>query len=88
MVEGADVVATKSLLRGLREKLQAMAGTLPVRVLSLHGSQDGLTCRACIEISRPDGPLVLFFFRHDDGSWHAFPPEFNLCRMSFEPFVA
>lgn len=80
--------ATKSSLRGLREKLRATAGTLPVRVLTLHGSQDGLTCRACVEIMRPDGPLMLFFFRHCDGTWHVFPPAANHCRMSFESLVA
>ncbi|MEM5453841.1 MULTISPECIES: hypothetical protein [Paraburkholderia] len=79
--------ATKGSLRGLREKLLATAGTLPVRVLTLHGSQDGLTCRVCVEIRRPDGPILLFFFRHDDGTWHVFPPAKNLCRMSFEPLV-
>jgi hypothetical protein len=82
------VVTTKSSLRGLREKLRATAGALPVRVLSLHGSRDGLTCRVCVEIRRPAGPLVLFFFRHDDGTWHVFPPAGNVCRMSFEPLVA
>ncbi|ACD20561.1 conserved hypothetical protein [Paraburkholderia phytofirmans PsJN] len=79
--------ATKSSLRGLREKLLATAGTLPVRVLTLHGSPDGRTCRVCVEIRRPDGPILLFFFRHDDGTWHVFPPAKNLCRMSFEPLV-
>jgi hypothetical protein len=81
------VDATKRSLGGLREKLLATAGTLPVRVLTLHGSRDGLTCRVCVEIRRPDGPILLFFFRHDDGTWHVFPPAKNLCRMSFEPLV-
>lgn len=79
--------ATKSSLRGLRDKLLATAGTLPVRVLTLHGSPDGQTCRVCVEIRHPDGPMLLFFFRHDDGTWHVFPPAKNLCRMSFEPLV-
>lgn len=81
------MVATGSL-RGLREKLLATAGAQPVRVLSLHRSQDGLTRRVCVEVSRPAGPLVLFFFRHGDGTWHMFPPADTLCRMSFEPLVA
>jgi len=82
------VVVTKSSLRGLREKLQATAGAKPVRVLALHGSQDGQTCRVCIEIKRPDGPIVLFFFRHRDGTWHVFPPADNVGRMGFERRVA
>jgi hypothetical protein len=81
------VDATKSSLRGLREKLLATAGALPVRVLTLHGSADGLTCRVCVEIRRPDGPILLFFFRHSDGTWHVFPPAEKLCRMRFEPLV-
>jgi hypothetical protein len=28
-----------------------------------------------VEALRPDGPVELFFFRHDDGMWRAFPPE-------------
>ena len=82
------MVTTKSSLRGLREKLRATAGAKPVRVLALHGSQDGQTCRVCIEIVRPDGPIVLFFFRHCDGTWHVFPPADNLGRMGFERLVA
>lgn len=27
-----------------------------------------------IEALRPAGLLVIFFFRHDDGSWNVFPP--------------
>jgi len=81
------VDATKSSLRGLRAKLWATAGALPVRVLALHGSTDGLTCRVCVEIRRPDGPILLFFYRHVDGTWHVFPPAENLCRMSFEPLA-
>lgn len=82
------MIARKGLLRGLREKLRATAGALPFRLLALDVSQNDLTYRACVEIRRADGPLVLFFFRHDDGSWHAFPPERSRCRMSFERLVA
>ncbi|CAE6730860.1 hypothetical protein R69888_02054 [Paraburkholderia haematera] len=82
------MVAMKSSLRGLREKLQATAGAMPARLLALHGSQDGLTCRVCIEIRRPDGPIVLFFYRHGDGTWHVFPPGDNQGRMGFERLVA
>ncbi|WP_120296949.1 hypothetical protein [Paraburkholderia sp. BL23I1N1] len=78
----------KSSLRGLREKLQATVGAKPARLLALHGSQDGLTCRVCLEILRPDGPIVLFFYRHIDGTWHMFPPEDNQGRMGFERLVA
>lgn len=81
-------MATKDSLHGLREKLQATAGALPARLLALHASQDGTSCRVCIEVSRPDGPLVLFFYRHGDGTWHVFPPVDNLGRMGFERLVA
>lgn len=29
----------------------------------------------CVEISKPAGSFVIFFFRHDDGTWRVFPPE-------------
>lgn len=77
------MVATESLLSGLREKLLATAGALPVRVVTMQGSPDGVTCRVCVEVRRPDGPILLFFFRHGDGTWHVFPPAHNLCSMGF-----
>lgn len=82
------MTATKDLLRGLREKLRTTAGGLPFRLLALDVSRDALTYRVCVEISRVDGPLVLFFYRHDDGLWHAFPPSCKGCMMSVEPLVA
>jgi hypothetical protein len=27
-----------------------------------------------IDVDSPSGPLSIMFFRHDDGSWHVFPP--------------
>ncbi|SIT37346.1 conserved hypothetical protein [Paraburkholderia ribeironis] len=59
-----------------------------MHVLTMHGSPDGATCRVCVEIRRPDGPIRLFFFRHGDGTWHVFPPQDNLCRMGFDRLVA
>ena len=61
-------------LRGLVEKLLGAASARTVRILLTHRSQSGRTRRVCVEVQRPGGSLALFFFRHDDGTWHVFPP--------------
>jgi len=65
--------AEKSL-RLLVEKWLGAASAQPLRVLMTQRSQSGRICRVCIEANCPSGPVTLFFFRHDDGSWHVFPP--------------
>lgn len=29
----------------------------------------------CVEAIRPEGPVAIFFFLHDDGRWRVFPQE-------------
>lgn len=66
--------ATQNSLRVLVDKWLGTAGPQPVRVLRTQRSRSGRICRVCIEARSSSGPIVLFFFRHDDGSWHVFPP--------------
>ncbi|MFP3246620.1 MAG: hypothetical protein RXR20_18990 [Paraburkholderia sp.] len=69
------MVATQnSSLRVLVDKWMGAAGSQPVRVLRTQRSSSGRICRVCIEARSSSGPVVLFFFRHDDGTWHVFPP--------------
>ena len=79
--------ADKSL-RLLVEKWLGAAGAQPLRVLMTQRSQSGRICRVCIESNCPSGPVTLFFFRHDDGSWHVFPPASRLPAMSIGRLAA
>ncbi|RDJ99083.1 hypothetical protein DLM46_30320 [Paraburkholderia lacunae] len=42
----------------------------------------------CVEAQRPAGTLTVFFFRHNDGSWHVFPPETIRPAMSLDRLAA
>ena len=61
--------------------------TAPARLVRFGRMTSDQWRYVCVESARPDGTLLIFFFRHDDGTWHVFPPAKNLCRMSFEPLV-
>jgi hypothetical protein len=43
--------------------------------LELRGTRQNMRRYVCVEALRPEGSIALFFFRHDDGTWHVFPPE-------------
>ncbi|HEV3423828.1 MAG TPA: hypothetical protein VG105_08610 [Paraburkholderia sp.] len=68
------MVAADNSLRVLVEKWLGAASVKPIRVLLTQRSRSGRICRVCVEGHCPSGPVTLFFFRHDDGSWHVFPP--------------
>jgi hypothetical protein len=74
--------AAQNSLRVLVEKWLGAAGPQPVRVLRTQRSRSGRICRVCIEARSSSGPVVLFFFRHDNGSWHVFPPSSRQPAMS------
>jgi hypothetical protein len=61
-------------LRMLVEKWFAPTSTMPVRVARFSRMSTDKRRYVCMESSRPAGALVIFFFRHDDGSWRVFPP--------------
>ncbi|MGV2292551.1 hypothetical protein AAHK20_27845 [Trinickia sp. YCB016] len=74
-------VAERSL-RMLIDKWIGSTGATSVRVsLMVHGSVRRRRC-VCIHLERPAGMFMLFFFRHDDGSWHVIPPETTRPAMS------
>jgi len=66
---------TERSLRLLVEKWLTPASETPVRVTRF--SRTGPGRRRCVRVEalRLDGPVALFFFRHDDGTWHVFPPD-------------
>jgi hypothetical protein len=62
-------------LRWIVQKWLAPSPASPVRVaLFIHARGRG-NRYVRIEAIRPDGPMGIFFFRHDDGTWCVFPPE-------------
>jgi hypothetical protein len=62
-------------LRQLIEKWLAPISETPIRVIRFSRAHAG-RCRCVrVEALRLECPVSLFFFRHDDGTWHVFPPE-------------
>jgi|ERR1700674_11923 hypothetical protein len=61
-------------LRRLIDKWLAPTPAIPVRVKRFSGMRSNQRRYVCVEASRSAGSLVIFFFRHDDGSWCVFPP--------------
>lgn len=66
--------AEKSL-RSLVDKWFAPNPATPVRITRFSRTRLHQRRYVCVETWRPTGPLAIFFFRHDDGSWCVFPPE-------------
>jgi hypothetical protein len=66
--------AEKSL-RSLVEKWLTPTSATPVRVTRFGRTASNRRRYVRVEAMRPDGPVALFFFRHDDGTWRVFPPE-------------
>ncbi|MBC8750094.1 hypothetical protein OKW43_000502 [Paraburkholderia sp. WC7.3g] len=63
--------------RSLRSEVEKLVGPTRGRgacVRLLDRFRSAGTCCVCIQIDRPTGTFSLFFFRHDDGTWHVFPP--------------
>ncbi|VVE59674.1 hypothetical protein PTE30175_05586 [Pandoraea terrae] len=61
-------------LRLLIEKWLELTHVSPARVTRFSRMPSGARY-VCVGALRPSGPLAIFFFRHDDGSWCVFPPE-------------
>jgi hypothetical protein len=51
-----------------------LAPTMPVRVTAFGRTHSGRVRFVCIETQQATGPRALYFFQHDDGYWHVFPP--------------
>jgi hypothetical protein len=72
---GGRMIAANKSLRLQIEKLVGSSCKDRASVRVIHRSRSGRTCRVCIQVERPAGSFALFFFRHDDGTWHVFPPD-------------
>lgn len=62
-------------LRWQVEKWLAPAPEVSVHVTKFSRTRLGGRRYVCVEALSSDLVRALFFFRHDDGTWHVFPPE-------------
>ncbi|WP_179402718.1 hypothetical protein [Burkholderia guangdongensis] len=56
------------------DKWLAPSARVPARVVRFSRLPAQRRRYVCVEIAHPAGPIAIFFFRHDDGSWCVFPP--------------
>ena len=75
-------------LRLVVEKWFAPTPAIPVRVTEFGRTSSNQRRYVRIEALRPAGLLVIFFFRHDDGSWNVFPPKTDMPAMRGYPLAA
>jgi hypothetical protein len=68
------MAASERSLRELIEKWLDASGAASVRIQLQPSPRRGIRRCVCVEAQRETGVLTLFFFRHDDGFWHVFPP--------------
>ncbi|MPW20026.1 hypothetical protein GCT13_24820 [Paraburkholderia sp. CNPSo 3157] len=66
--------AEKSL-RSLVDRWLTPTSATPVRVIQFGRTSSSRGRYVRVEAHRPDGPVALFFFRHNDGTWRVFPPD-------------
>jgi hypothetical protein len=69
-----EMNASEKSLRLVVEKWFAPTPAMPVHVTEFGRTTSTQRRYVRIEALRPAGPLAIFFFQHDDGSWNVFPP--------------
>ncbi|SEB95616.1 hypothetical protein SAMN02787142_0624 [Burkholderia sp. WP9] len=62
-------------LRLLVEKWLAPTSRTTMRVTRFTQTGSHRRRYVRVEMLRPEGQVALFFFRHDDGTWHVLPPD-------------
>jgi hypothetical protein len=62
-------------LRSVIEKWLSPTPAMPVRIAEFSRTRSNQRRYIGVESVRPTGTLVLFFFRHDDGTWCVFPSQ-------------
>jgi hypothetical protein len=80
--------ANNRSLRYQVEKWLAPASTSLVQVTEIGRTRGGRIRYVCVETSSSAGLRMLFFFRHDDGTWHVFPPAVDRRKSTAEPIAA
>ncbi|MBC8752265.1 hypothetical protein OKW42_004724 [Paraburkholderia sp. WC7.3d] len=69
-------------LRLLVEKWIRPTPATPVRVIRFGRIPSSRRRYVCVEALLPAAALVIYFFLHDDGTWHVFPPAVERPAMS------
>ena len=73
------MVAPELSLRVLVEKWLGAVSAGHLHVRAIRRIRAGRRRCICVEVERTSGfatnAFTLFFFRHDDGAWHIYPPE-------------
>lgn len=69
-------------LRLLIEKWLAPTTAIPIRITRFGRTRSNRRRYVSVEALHPTGPLEIFFFQHDDGSWCVFPPSNERPAMS------
>jgi hypothetical protein len=80
--------ASNRSLRYQVEKWLAPASSSLVHVTNSVEHAGARTRYVCVETSSSAGVRVLFFFRHDDGTWHVFPPAVDIQKSTSEHIAA
>jgi hypothetical protein len=62
-------------LRSVIEKWLSPNPAMPMRIAEFSRSPSNRRRYIRVELARSTDTLVLFFFRHDDGTWCVFPSE-------------
>jgi hypothetical protein len=75
-------------LRLTVEKWLAPSATTTVRVTRFSRIRTSKSRYVCVESSRQDGAIALFFFRHSDGAWRVFPPEIQRLTICAQAMTA
>ncbi|MGF6780739.1 hypothetical protein [Paraburkholderia sp. GAS334] len=75
-------------LRVLVERWLGRGAATHARVTRFSHSRRKLWRYVCVEAERPSGRLAIVFFRHDDGSWCVFPPEYKRPALNLMRAVA
>ena len=61
--------------QSLRYQVEKWLGpATPVHVTAFGHTRSGRGRYVCVETRLPTGSHALFFFHHNDGYWHVFPP--------------
>jgi hypothetical protein len=62
-------------LRRMIEKWLPPAIDTRIRVTRFNRARPNQRRYVRVEVFRPEGSIVIFFFQHDDGRWRVFPQE-------------
>jgi hypothetical protein len=90
------MIASEQSLRVLVEKWLGAVSAGHLHVRSIHRIRAGRRRCVCIEVERASGSafssafnsFTLFFFRHDNGAWHVYPPATVRPAMSLSRLAA